>query len=112
MEFTNEQLSGATKGNFKNYKYMYFTIFIQLHLKNLSCVIIASHNTYDLCLFSFSDVFSGSVSQTEEIIEKHNKVMDKLDKKQKVRKLKNMHLQVYILLFVYKQTNYFLFHDN
>lgn len=29
------------------------------------------------------EVFSGSVSQTEEIIEKHNKVMDKLDKKQK-----------------------------
>jgi len=29
------------------------------------------------------DVFTGSVSQTEEIIEKHNKVMDKLDKKQK-----------------------------
>ena len=31
------------------------------------------------------EVFSGSVSQTEEIIEKHTKVMDKLDKKKKVR---------------------------
>ena len=30
------------------------------------------------------EVFSGSVSQTEEIIEKHTKVMDKLDKKKKV----------------------------
>ena len=30
------------------------------------------------------EVFSGSVSQTEEIIEKHSKVMDKLDKKKKV----------------------------
>jgi hypothetical protein len=79
MEFTNEQLSGATKGN------MYFTIFAQICLKILSCVFIAFHNTYNLCLFYFSDVFSGSVSQTEEIIEKHNKVMDKLDKKQKVR---------------------------
>eukprot|EP00090_Calanus_glacialis_P047530 TRINITY_DN991_c0_g1_i1.p1 TRINITY_DN991_c0_g1~~TRINITY_DN991_c0_g1_i1.p1 ORF type:complete len:610 (-),score=231.12 TRINITY_DN991_c0_g1_i1:341-2170(-) len=29
------------------------------------------------------EVFSGSVSQTEEIIEKHTKVMDKLDKKKK-----------------------------
>ena len=29
------------------------------------------------------DVFSGSVSQTEEIIEKHMKVMDKMDKKKK-----------------------------
>merc|ERR1712013_935738 len=29
------------------------------------------------------EVFSGSVSQTEEIIEKHSKVMDKLDKKKK-----------------------------
>ena len=29
------------------------------------------------------EVFSGSVSQTEEIIEKHGKVMDKLDKKKK-----------------------------
>lgn len=29
------------------------------------------------------EVFSGSVSQTEEIIEKHMKVMDKLDKKKK-----------------------------
>jgi len=42
MEFTNEQLSSATR-----------------------------------------EVTSGSVSQTEEIIEKHNKIMDKLDKKQK-----------------------------
>ena len=32
------------------------------------------------------EVFSGSVTQTEEIIEKHTKVMDKLDKKKKVRK--------------------------
>ena len=29
------------------------------------------------------EVFSGSVSQTEEIIEKHMKVMDKMDKKKK-----------------------------
>ena len=29
------------------------------------------------------EVFSGSVSQTEEIIEKHMKVMDKIDKKKK-----------------------------
>ena len=29
------------------------------------------------------EVFSGSVSQTEEIIDKHSKVMDKLDKKKK-----------------------------
>ena len=29
------------------------------------------------------EVFSGSVSQTEEIIDKHGKVMDKLDKKKK-----------------------------
>ena len=29
------------------------------------------------------EVFSGSVSQTEEIIDKHTKVMDKLDKKKK-----------------------------
>jgi len=42
MEFTNEQLSSATR-----------------------------------------DVTTGSVSQTEEIIEKHSKTMDKLDKKQK-----------------------------
>ncbi len=32
----------------------------------------------------FSEVFSGSVSQTEEIIDKHNKTMDKIDKKAKV----------------------------
>ena len=32
------------------------------------------------------EVFSGSVTQTEEIIEKHTKVMDKLDKKKKVCK--------------------------
>ena len=29
------------------------------------------------------EVFSGSVSQTEDIIDKHTKVMDKLDKKKK-----------------------------
>ena len=31
------------------------------------------------------EVFTGSASQTEEIIEKHSKTMDKLDKKAKVR---------------------------
>ena len=37
------------------------------------------------------EVFSGSVSQTEEIIDKHGKTLDKLDKKKKVvcRVLKN-----------------------
>ena len=37
----------------------------------------------------FSEVFSGSVSQTEEIIDKHNKTMDKIDKKAKVNYKKN-----------------------
>ena len=35
------------------------------------------------CLIS--EVQTGSVSQTEEITEKHGKTMDKLDKKQKVK---------------------------